>query len=144
MAGKGRANRPNGFVRLGRASHLDAWSETACSRILYIEIISNDVTIGGKCHHEQSGQKQNFPAGEVIPEIVNAFPQGVIGHTPAVFIIFCEAKVSARERFWTGTISKFADSQNIPRFRARSTARRSLGCRCVSTRSRLVRVVRNH
>jgi pimeloyl-ACP methyl ester carboxylesterase/quercetin dioxygenase-like cupin family protein len=46
-------------------------------------IVSGEITIA-----EKSGAKEHFSAGQVIPETVNTLHHGVVGGTPAVFIVF--------------------------------------------------------
>lgn len=46
-------------------------------------VLSGEITI-----EEQNGNKRYFSAGQVIPESVNTPHRGVVGDTPAVFIVF--------------------------------------------------------
>jgi quercetin dioxygenase-like cupin family protein len=46
-------------------------------------VLSGEITV-----EEQSGSKRHFTAGQVIPETVNTRHRGVVGDTPAVFIVF--------------------------------------------------------
>jgi quercetin dioxygenase-like cupin family protein len=46
-------------------------------------VLSGEITV-----EEPSGAKRHFTAGQVLPETVNAAHRGVVGATPAVFIVF--------------------------------------------------------
>jgi quercetin dioxygenase-like cupin family protein len=46
-------------------------------------VLSGEITV-----EEQNGTKRHFSAGQVIPETVNTRHRGVVGDTPAVFIVF--------------------------------------------------------
>jgi quercetin dioxygenase-like cupin family protein len=49
-------------------------------------ILSGEITV-----EDQSGTTRHFSAGQVIPETVNTLHKGVVGDTPAVFIVFYPA-----------------------------------------------------
>ena len=46
-------------------------------------VVSGEITV-----MEPGGTSRHFSAGEVIPETVNSVHRGVVGDTPAVFIVF--------------------------------------------------------
>ena len=46
-------------------------------------VVSGEITVV-----EPSGTSRHFSAGDVIPETVNALHRGIVGDTPAVFIVF--------------------------------------------------------
>jgi quercetin dioxygenase-like cupin family protein len=46
-------------------------------------VLSGEITI-----EEQNSTRRHFSAGQVIPETVNTRHRGIVGDTPAVFIVF--------------------------------------------------------
>lgn len=58
-----------------------AWHKHPMPNAAYL--VSGDVTV-----EDRSGRTKHFSSGQVIPETVDTWHRGIVGDTPAVFVVF--------------------------------------------------------